>query len=156
VDAYLRRDHRPHGSVFLFRRAELLLASGDRDGAARIAIGLAIAHMKWIGPIDKLNLRLMIRVAKLLASIGHERALSVARAALPIARASNDVLLQQDILTLIATQAPVAEERRDARAQADTLKAESWFGAARSKAAGATYATIDRLYDRLMSCTDPS
>jgi hypothetical protein len=148
VDTYLRRPRRTNGAVFLYRRAELLCARGDLAGAARIANGLAVACLASGASAepDTLNLRLIARIARLLTTLGEARAVPLTRLGLTRAEQSNDVLFQQEFLTLLASNAGTAQERHEASDRADAVHRHSLYGSA------IPFASLDALYERLVAC----
>jgi hypothetical protein len=118
-------------AVFMCRRAEILAALGDRAGAVMLARAIANAHLGSPVPVDRVNVRLLARVARLLADSRDERVVALLRLGLASAEHMNDVSLRQEFLTLLAAHEVTTDAREEARQRADAIKRDSGYGAAR-------------------------
>lgn len=151
----LRDLRRADRAVFLCRRAELLLSLGDVRASVRICRGLAAEYLKADLPIERTNVRLLVVLARLLIQHRDEFAVPITKLGLQCSEHLNDVLFQQEFLSLIAALSCRAEDKAAIQWRSNSVRRASWYrspGATPSseppeEAAG----VIDRLYETVLT-----
>ena len=116
--------------VFLYRRAEILAATGQLEQAMRIVRNLAVAFEGYRGELTQSKLIVLAALCHLMVRLGVSEVESLLRSGLAAASKLHDVFLERDFLQMLAQTSFRQDSKDEFQHSLHTLGATSLYNAA--------------------------